>query len=79
MTPQCTDSASATHTLAREYLRVSRDASGRARSLDEQHSDNVAIAEREGWTLADPYRDESVSASRYSTKIRGGVADLLAA
>ncbi|MGH3853433.1 MAG: hypothetical protein ACRDR6_08020 [Pseudonocardiaceae bacterium] len=52
---------------AREYLRVSLDRSGRARSLDEQHADHVRVAGEQGWVLdGDSYRDESVSASRYS-------------
>jgi DNA invertase Pin-like site-specific DNA recombinase len=63
---------------AREYLRVSLDRSGRARSLDEQHADHVRVADEQGWTLAeDAYRDESVSASRYSRKARGGFDALI--
>ncbi|HEV7828050.1 MAG TPA: hypothetical protein VGP04_04210, partial [Pseudonocardiaceae bacterium] len=50
---------------AREYLRVSLDRSGRARSLEEQHADHVRVAAEQGWVLAGgAYRDESVSASR---------------
>ena len=44
-------------TLAREYLRVSLDKSGRERSQDEQHQDNQRVADEHGWTLGDPYRD----------------------
>src|SRR4051794_35979397 len=69
------DSSSAL--VAREYLRVSVDRSGRARSLDEQHNDNAAVADREGWSLGAAYRDEALSASRYARKARGGFADLL--
>lgn len=63
---------------ARDYLRVSLDKSGRARSLDEQHSEHLQAAERNGWTLGKSYRDESVSASRYTTKARKGYARLVA-
>ena len=63
---------------AREYLRVSLDRSGYARSLDEQHTDNERAAAEHGWTLGSAYRDESVSASRYSHKARGGFAALVA-
>jgi site-specific DNA recombinase len=56
---------------SREYLRVSLDRSGRARSLEEQHADHVRVAGEQDWTLDEsPYRDESVSASRYSRKTR---------
>ena len=65
-------------TTGREYLRVSLDRSGRARSIEEQHNDNLAAAEARGVTLGTPYRDESISASRYSTKIRDGFGQLLA-
>ncbi|MGH4007847.1 MAG: recombinase family protein [Pseudonocardiaceae bacterium] len=62
----------------REYLRVSLDRSGRARSLDEQHADHERVAGEQGWTLEDcAYRDESVSASRYSHKARDGFDALI--
>jgi site-specific DNA recombinase len=64
---------------AREYLRVSLDRSGRARSLEEQHADHVRVAGEQGWILVeDSYRDESVSASRYSRKVRDGFGALIA-
>lgn len=63
---------------ARDYLRVSLDRSGRARSLDEQHTDNLRAAERNGWSLGESYRDESVSASRYAKKSRAGYDQLIA-
>lgn len=63
---------------AREYLRVSLDRSGHGRSLDEQHTDNERAAAEHGWTLGSAYRDESVSASRYSQKARDGFAALVA-
>lgn len=42
---------------ARDYLRVSLDRSGRARSLTEQHADHQRVAEEQGWSLdEDSYR-----------------------
>jgi site-specific DNA recombinase len=64
--------------VGREYLRVSLDRSGRARSVEEQHADNQRADEEHGWTLGKPYIDNSVSASRYSTKARDDFAKLLA-
>lgn len=56
---------------AREYLRVSKDKSGRAKSTGEQHDDHVPLAEANGWTLhPDPYTDVDKSASRYAEKDR---------
>lgn len=66
-----------THT-AREYLRVSKDDSGRARSTDEQHDDNAYAASENGWQLGEPYRDNDRSASRYATKAREGYDRLVA-
>jgi len=63
---------------AREYLRVSLDRSGRGRSLEEQQADHVQDAAAHGWRLGTPYRDESISASRYSRKARDGFDELLA-
>ncbi len=64
---------------AREYLRVSYDTSGRERSNDEQHDDNVAGFPT--WTFGKPYRDTG-SASRHATKRRDDfdvlIADLAA-
>ena len=63
---------------SREYLRVSLDRSGRARSLAEQHADHVRVAGEQGWALDESsYRDESVSASRYSRKTRDGFDALI--
>jgi hypothetical protein len=55
-----------TSTIAREYLRVSVDKSGRERSPEEQHADNERAAADHRWALGDPYRDVG-SASRYAT------------
>lgn len=66
-------------TLAREYLRVSADRSGRQRSVEEQHTDNEQAAKTAGLTLAEPYREANgISASRYSRKTRDAFARLLA-
>jgi site-specific DNA recombinase len=63
---------------AREYLRVSQDRSGRARSVEEQHDDNVRAGDRHGFTInGAAYSDVSISASRYTTKVRGGFARLM--
>jgi DNA invertase Pin-like site-specific DNA recombinase len=64
-------------TTGREYLRVSIDHSGRARSIEEQHHENLKAAEARGVTLGVPYEDKSVSASRYSRKVRDGFGQLL--
>src|SRR5262245_36713518 len=64
-------------TLAREYLRVSLDRSGRERSILEQHDDNQRMAAERGWTLGGPYRDKG-SASRYAVKARGDFDTLTA-
>lgn len=63
--------------LARDYLRVSRDESGRETSPDEQHDDNERHATANGWTLGEPYRDIG-SASRYARKARGDFGRLIA-
>jgi site-specific DNA recombinase len=64
-------------TTGREYLRVSLDKSGQARSIEEQHNENLEAAVARGVMLGTPYEDKSVSASRYSTKIRDDFARLL--
>jgi DNA invertase Pin-like site-specific DNA recombinase len=62
---------------AREYLRVSKDSSGRERSPEEQHVDNARDAKAHGWTLGAPYRDLG-SASRYARKDRDEFVQLVA-
>jgi site-specific DNA recombinase len=65
--------------LAREYLRVSQDKSGKLESPAEQHDENAEHAARNGWELGDPYAEpEAVSASRYSDKARDEFARLVA-
>lgn len=62
---------------ARDYLRVSLDRSGRAKSLNEQHADNRRVCTEHGWTLGESYRDRSISASRYTRKAREGYDQLM--
>ena len=65
-------------TVAREYLRVSYDRSGRERSVTEQHDDNARHADGRGVRLGAPYREErAVSASRYSQRTRDAFVELL--
>jgi site-specific DNA recombinase len=66
-------------TVAREYLRVSADASGRLISTAEQHGDHESLAAEKGWTLGAQYAEKgAASASRYGRKDRDGFADLVA-
>src|SRR5690242_6574785 len=74
-----TPPAAATVRVA-QYLRVSLDKSGQARSTDEQQSDNErAVAEHahDGWALVATYRDDNRSASPYARKVREDFARLL--
>jgi site-specific DNA recombinase len=63
--------------IARDYLRVSRDRSGRSRSTDEQHGDHELDCAANSWVMGESYVDK-VSASRYGRKKRHGFAELLA-
>jgi DNA invertase Pin-like site-specific DNA recombinase len=64
--------------LVREYLRVSKDRTGKGKSPDQQHADNAAALEQQGWDLhPEPYRDNDRSASRYSKQAREGFAQLM--
>jgi DNA invertase Pin-like site-specific DNA recombinase len=66
-----------TQVSAREYLRVSLDRSGAGRSVEEQRADNARAAASHGWSLGEAYRDNSVSASRYSKKARDGFTAMM--
>jgi site-specific DNA recombinase len=46
--------------------------------VDEQHADHEADAQRQGWTLGEPYVDVSMSASRYARRARGDFEQLVA-
>lgn len=61
-------------TTAREYLRVSKDKSGRKRSNQEQQHDNRAAWD---FDFGDPYSD-ATSASRYARKARDDWPRLIA-
>lgn len=55
----------------REYLRVSKDRSGRMKSPGQQHGENATSCDRHGITLGEPYAEKkAVSASRYSDETR---------
>ncbi|MFF3204545.1 recombinase family protein [Streptomyces sp. NPDC002962] len=57
-------------TAAREYLRVSKGKGRTARSIDDQHRDNLAAEQDHGpWTWGEAYRDTG-SASKFATKSR---------
>lgn len=62
---------------AGQYLRVSLDRSGRARSVDEQQVDNERAAKEHGWDIVASYADPNRSASRYATKARENYLRLL--
>jgi site-specific DNA recombinase len=66
-------------TTATEYARVSRDTSGRLRSVEEQTYENHTAADEQGWTwLPTAYAEESeASASAFGTVRRIGFEALL--
>lgn len=72
--------ASSAPVVAREYLRVSKDAHHDARSTSEQHDELVAAVEAQGWSLSPlpAYEDVDVSASRYARSGRPDFTRLLA-
>lgn len=63
---------------AGQYLRVSVDKSGRARSIDEQQVDNERDADAQRWDIVKTYRDPERSASRYARRVREDYQVLLA-
>jgi DNA invertase Pin-like site-specific DNA recombinase len=63
---------------AREYLRVSKGKGRTARSITDQHTQNLAAeAEHGPWTWGEPYKDTG-SASKYATRARGDFDKLMA-
>lgn len=63
---------------AREYLRLSKGKGRTARSIDDQHADNVTAEQEHGpWTWGEAYADTG-SASRYARKTRGDFDRLMA-
>lgn len=59
------------------YTRVSKDASGQARSVGEQEAECRRTADREGWHVVRTFCDNDRSASRYATKKRPEYAALI--
>jgi len=56
--------------MAREYLRVSKGKGRTARSIRDQHTDNLDAQEEYGpWTWGEPYQDTG-SASKFARKAR---------
>ncbi|MGW1796852.1 recombinase family protein [Streptomyces sp. NPDC001984] len=63
--------------MAREYLRVSKGKGRTARSIRDQHTDNLAAEEEYGpWTWGEPYKDTG-SASKFARKARDDFEKLL--
>lgn len=68
----------ASRMIAREYLRVSKDAKGRGKSTDQQHMENTRAISDQGWSVHQhPYRDNDRSASRYARRGREGFTQLV--
>ncbi|MGW0993464.1 recombinase family protein [Streptomyces sp. NPDC002523] len=66
-----------TERTAREYLRVSKGRGRVARSITDQHTENLAAEEDFGpWTWGEPYKDTG-SASKYATRSRDDFEKLL--
>lgn len=63
---------------AREYLRVSKGKGRTARSIRDQHADNLEAEQEYGpWTWGEPYQDTG-SASKFARKIRDDFERLVA-
>jgi DNA invertase Pin-like site-specific DNA recombinase len=58
------------------YARISHDPEGDRLGVDRQRADGRALAERLGWTIADEYVDDDVSA--FSGKVRPAYRRMLA-
>ncbi len=54
------------------YARVSQDSRGQGRSVHEQEQECRSWVDREGWELAGVWKDNDVSASKYTKKARPG-------
>ena len=50
------------------YLRVSLDHTGEQLAVTRQREDALALAEAKGWTVADVYQDNSISASKRTVR-----------
>lgn len=64
-----------TPTAAAVYLRISQDREGAGLGVERQRADCLALAERQGWTVAEVYTDNDRSA--FNGKPRPGYARLL--
>ncbi|MGW0574807.1 recombinase family protein [Streptomyces sp. NPDC002920] len=63
---------------AREYLRVSKGKGRTARSITDQHRENLEAEHEFGpWTWGEPYKDTG-SASKYARKVRDDFEKLIA-
>ncbi|GAA4016046.1 recombinase family protein [Streptomyces plumbiresistens] len=63
---------------AREYLRVSKGRGRTARSITDQHTENLTAELEHGpWTWGEPYKDTG-SASKYARKVRDDFEKMLA-
>jgi site-specific DNA recombinase len=54
----------------KDYLRVSVDKSGRERSPEEQHRDNLKSGDKHGFRIVGSYREKVGSASKFKVKER---------
>nr|WP_271212246.1 recombinase family protein [Rhodococcus wratislaviensis]GLK38673.1 serine recombinase [Rhodococcus wratislaviensis] len=59
------------------YCRVSRDPNGRQSSTEQQEEECREECARRGWVVREVIVDNSISASRYSTKDRPGYKELI--
>lgn len=64
--------------LAGVYVRISKDRTGDAVGVRRQESDCREWCERQGWTVAEVYRDNDLSASRFASRPRPEFERLLA-
>lgn len=76
MPPAAPDSAEPL--LLREFLRVSKDRSGREKSPEQQHADHARDGERHGFRLHDSPYWEVGSASKFAGKARAEFPKLIA-
>lgn len=68
----------ANETVAREYLRVSKDRTKQGKSPAQQHEENARAVAGHGWQLhPQPYEDVDKGASRHSRATRDGYARLV--
>lgn len=61
------------------YCRISKDAEGLGKRVEDQEADCRELAERQGYTVASVYVDNDISASRFTRKTRPQYQAMLAA